>query len=268
MKSHILPLFAAAAGVLLASSGQADQNLTGNTVVEGRLGVGLPVTSPVTVPLSNFQVNGSALLRASWPALAWQDSATGQAFATRYINNLNCLQFYWDPAYPSGDNRAFMSVGEDLGVTISRSDYARGFNLHVRTDTNHNGALGLSSETGRNPGITFMDYGFNYRTTIAMDELTGTHALKFYQLTLASTPTWVTVMGMYPNTTGGNVAIGSQVPTEKLDVVGNIKASGTISAANPTAATHVVTLDWLKTQSRIPERGDISMGEFTEGPAP
>jgi Beta-propeller repeat len=40
---------------------------------------------------------------------------------------------------------------------------------------------------------------------------------------------------------GSNVGIGTTTPTEKLDVVGNARISGTLSVATPVAPTHAAT---------------------------
>lgn len=45
----------------------------------------------------------------------------------------------------------------------------------------------------------------------------------------------------------GNVGIGTATPGEKLEIVGNVKASGTVTAG----------------KVRVPPSGDLSMGEFT-----
>jgi len=50
----------------------------------------------------------------------------------------------------------------------------------------------------------------------------------------------------------GNVGVGTTTPTEKLEVSGNIKATGTVTAA----------------KIRVPESGDLSMGSFTAGTNP
>jgi hypothetical protein len=56
----------------------------------------------------------------------------------------------------------------------------------------------------------------------------------------------------------GKVGIGQSAPTEKLDVVGNVKVSGAVTM---NAAT-------VKTTLRIPESGDLSMGGFRTGTNP
>ncbi|MBW8780722.1 MAG: hypothetical protein JF599_02375 [Verrucomicrobia bacterium] len=53
----------------------------------------------------------------------------------------------------------------------------------------------------------------------------------------------------------GNVGLGIIDPTEKLEVAGNIKASGSVSAPTMTAG-----------KIRVAESGDLSMGEFTAVP--
>jgi hypothetical protein len=47
----------------------------------------------------------------------------------------------------------------------------------------------------------------------------------------------------------GNLGINQKIPTEKLDVVGNGKFSGTVSSADGTVATHLVTKGQLDTKS-------------------
>lgn len=270
MKTLLRPLLVTFASVLLAGPGRADQNLTGNTVVESRLGVGLPVTSPVTVPITTFQVNGYGVFRSGWPSLAWQDSLSGEAFAVRYMGSQNTLQFYYDPAYPSGDNRSFLSVGEDLGVTIGREGYSMGYALHVRGTQGRTGSLLISSQSTLNPHIMFLGHDSTFRGHMGFNEVGGTRALTFWINALPGAGA-VNTMAIHPSGVAGvpgNVAIGgSHIPVEKLDVLGNIKASGTISAADPTAATHVVIKQWLEASlSHLEPQGDISMGEFTAEP--
>jgi len=45
-----------------------------------------------------------------------------------------------------------------------------------------------------------------------------------------------------PSFTSGNVGVGTSSPTEKLDVVGNIKASGTVVGSNLLSGTYTPTL--------------------------
>ncbi|MFO1529312.1 MAG: hypothetical protein U1F77_06105 [Kiritimatiellia bacterium] len=210
MKTPFCPLFAVVAGVLLAGAGRADQNLTGNTVVEGRLGVGLPVTSPVTVPITTFQVNGHGVFRSGWPTLAWQDSISSEAFAARYLSTQNTFQLYYDPAFPSGDNRSFLSVGEDLGVTIGREGYSMGYALHVRGTQGRTGSLLISSQSTLNPHISFLGHDSNPRVQVGVNEVGGTRALTFWINALPGAGA-VNTMAIHPSGVAGvpgNVAIG------------------------------------------------------------
>jgi predicted nucleic acid-binding Zn-ribbon protein len=45
----------------------------------------------------------------------------------------------------------------------------------------------------------------------------------------------------------GNVGIGTEAPTEKLSVVGNITVTGTVSAASPTEESHLTTKGYVDT---------------------
>ena len=276
MKSHILPLFAAAAGVLLASAGRADQNLTGNTVVEDRIGVGLPVTSPVTVPSKELHVVGSGLFRGNWPGIYLQEPTTrtpAAAYGVRYINHeLNgVLQFYYDPAFPSGTNEQIMGVQSDGGVVIGRDSISGGYRLHVRRTMNDSGGLAISAPSGNNPSMSMLNASLSPILLVRADEIGQSHAIEFR---LAPTPgtSVVTTLALYPSGVAGaagKVAIGGHVPQERLDVQGNIKASGTITASDPLAAEHVVTKQWLEAGAwHIQPQGDILMGEFDTNPAP
>ncbi len=66
----------------------------------------------------------------------------------------------------------------------------------------------------------------------------------------------------------GNVGLGTTVPAEKLDVTGNAKVSGTVSAAAVTTTTLTVNTVTVKAVLRIPPAGDLSMGSFASGTNP
>lgn len=51
------------------------------------------------------------------------------------------------------------------------------------------------------------------------------------------------------NPVGGNLGVGTTNPTAKLDIAGDIKASGTASISPGTASNHAVTLDQLNTKA-------------------
>lgn len=58
-------------------------------------------------------------------------------------------------------------------------------------------------------------------------------------------------------------------PTEALEVDGNATFTGTVQAdALPTETNHLANVNYLQTQLRFPAYGDISMGSYTNGPAP
>ena len=275
MKSHIRPLLAFAVVGLLASSGQADQNLTGNTVVGGKLGIGLPVTSPVTVPASELYVAGSGLFRGNWNGLFLQEpSTTGSAaYGVRFLNHTQngLLQFYYDPAFPSGTNEQIMGVQNDGGLVVGREGISGGYRLHIRRAMNDSGGLAISAPSGNNPNLAFLDANYNLRFQIRGFETTSPYPVEF-RVAPATGSSVVTTLALYPSGVAGqagNVAIGGQVPQERLDVSGNIKASGTISASDPSAAEHVVTKQWLEAGAwHIQPQGDILMGEFDTNPAP
>lgn len=80
---------------------------------------------------------------------------------------------------------------------------------------------------------------------------------------------------------GGNLGLGVTTPSEKLDVVGNAKVSGTITGTsvntaalyNTAGSAQALAVDstgtiGVKTTLRLPQRGDLAMGEFTTGTAP
>jgi len=66
----------------------------------------------------------------------------------------------------------------------------------------------------------------------------------------------------------GNVGIGTAAPAEKLDVTGNAKVSGAVTATAVTTTTLAVNTVTVKTTLRLPPSGDLSMGSFTTGASP
>lgn len=48
--------------------------------------------------------------------------------------------------------------------------------------------------------------------------------------------------------TGGNVGIGTPTPSERLDVTGNGKFSGTVTAAEPTSSSNLATKNYVDTK--------------------
>jgi fibronectin-binding autotransporter adhesin len=66
----------------------------------------------------------------------------------------------------------------------------------------------------------------------------------------------------------GRVGIGTNIPAAKLDVNGNVNASGALAVGGSTVLNGDLAVNGLVTKLRVARQGDIDMGEFTASPSP
>lgn len=104
------------------------------------------------------------------------------------------------------------------------------------------------TSTGTEAGINLINTGFGGRSynLFSTNDISGVRGGKFMIGDASAGVSRLTINA------SGNVGLGVIDPTEKLEVAGNIKASGSVSAPTITAG-----------KIRVPASGDLSMGQFT-----
>lgn len=201
----------------------------------GKLGVGTAVPAEKIDVVGNIKTSG--ILMASGATFT---NASGQA--TTISGNtitggtagltLNAGETNQDIRLTaSGTGRVVAFGGTDVGLLASS----------VGITMNQNGSNGLYFyRDGYIMTSGAFAYGIRFTDGISTGNYTfdwligGTSALSIYNNRNVSFP-------------AGNVGIGTIAPAEKLEVSGNIKVSGTVTAG----------------KIRVPASGDLSMGDFT-----
>ncbi|WP_299363529.1 hypothetical protein [Winogradskyella sp.] len=131
----------------------------------------------------------------------------------------------------NGTGGSYTSASGDGGIVLRRPQ-----------DAASGGVNGYINFAGTN------DTGIHRR--IYYDEASDYISVGYDGLSAAPSLTSVANFVVPPGTSGGNVGIGTVAPTEKLDVVGNIKASGNLQSGTTTYPDYVFE-DYVDGESTI-----------------
>lgn len=234
-----------------------DLIVDGNTIVSGKVGVGMGANSVPSKALEIEQGSLNIKVGSTNQSIAFQNTWwAGAGFKAIYeYQHDNILIYptlqqssYWPEFTIYLKNDGYLLLGPHKQGRLS---------VHQRPSDSYAFSVNTTWSTVQ-PTI-----GWFNNNQIAFTQRLATTSLNQLQFNispaLGQTP--ATALEIHPST---NVLIGANVvPAAKLHVVGNI------IAANPTAPTHVVTKQWLEAgQWRIQPQGDISMGDFTATPTP
>ena len=239
-----------------------DLVVDGNTVVTGKIGVGMATNAVLAAALNVENGNlvmGTGTTVPTNPMFSFKNNQwAGAGWQMIYMYQHDEIM-----VFPMVQNHSawpdFTLYLRDTGrVSLGARSQGR---LSVNQRPEDNCALSLDSKWASVPPTM----GLYLNQQIAASERLATTSLNQLQFNISPIPGQapVAALEIHPST---NVLIGGGiVPAAKLHVLGNI------IAADPTAPTHVVTRQWAETLvqaslSHLEPQGDISMGEFTAEP--
>lgn len=222
---------------LTLNAGGANQNITltptgsGNTIVSSgkvKIGSGLPL-----VPTQNLTI---------------ADSSTGSGAGIDFYNG----QGKGGSIVAANSHLYFYGPNGGLAFTINDNKIRMGgknIELNGGTISGHGNGGGLGVSTDNRVSI-----GAGNFTALSRLDVAGGVALGSYAGVSAAPANGLIV--------SGNIGVGINNPTEKLEVVGNTKITGDVTVSGAMAVNGLVT------KLRVAQQGDISMGDFTAEPTP
>jgi hypothetical protein len=289
-------LYIQSGGIFTGGSINAVFNISGNTFFGNTL---TPATARVHVQGSGSTGATSSLLvqnSAGVTALEIFDSLTVRSDNSNLFFSNTTAQHRLGLMTFTNNSISCLSVLNIGGNTATTFTNAT---LSFQTSTTFN-ALGAPNNATRsgisivgdftNPGAGIISIGNNFNITTALNTSVGTVTLNQFNITNTVNTTGGTTLqrGFYYNptltsttgfthraietttgdvllgTTSGNVGIGTSNPTEKLDIVGNIKSLGTLNISIPAVNTLANgSIIAAPSQHGRPYAVDFTIGAYT-----